>query len=102
AGTSSCSTISPTCTGSGSCTPADAVAPAAFPLQTGAMPEGTRSRRMSARRRRPRILLVGLTPLLMDVLSGPLSDAADVSAVPFPGDAFEQAADQFGPDMVLV
>ena len=63
---------------------------------------GTRPRRASARRRRPRILLVGLTPLLMDVLSGPLSDAADASAVPFPGDAFEQAADRFKPDMVLV
>ena len=48
------------------------------------------------------MLLVGLTPLMMDVLSGPLSDYADVSAVPFPGDAFEEAADGFGADLVLV
>jgi hypothetical protein len=48
------------------------------------------------------VLLVGLTPLMMDVLSGPLSDYAEVSAVPFPGDAFEQAADQFGADLVLI
>ena len=48
------------------------------------------------------MLLVGLTPLMMDVLSGPLSDYAEVSAVPFPGDAFEDAADEFGADLVLV
>ena len=54
------------------------------------------------RRTTPRVLLVGLTPLMMDVLSGPLSDVADVSAVPFPGDAFEQAADEFGAALVLV
>jgi hypothetical protein len=48
------------------------------------------------------VLLVGLTPLMMDVLSGPLSDYAEVSAVPFPGDAFEIAADEYCADLVLV
>jgi hypothetical protein len=59
-------------------------------------------RRRQLSRRTKRVLLVGLTPLMMDVLSGPLSDYADVSAVPFPGDAFEQAADEFGADLVLI
>ena len=48
------------------------------------------------------MLLVGLTPLVMDVLSGPLSDRADVSAVPFPGDSFEQMADEFGAELVVI
>jgi hypothetical protein len=48
------------------------------------------------------VLLVGLTPLMMEVLSGPLSDAAETSAVPFPGESFELAADEFGADLVLV
>ena len=35
-------------------------------------------------RHSPRVLLVGLTPLVMDVLSGPLSDRADVDRRAFP------------------
>src|SRR6478736_1753644 len=63
---------------------------------------GRQRRPRRSARRSKRVLLVGLTPLMMDVLSGPLSDFADVSAVPFPGDAFEQAADEFGADLVLI
>ena len=64
-------------------------------------------RRAGAARRsrshpRKRVLLVGLTALTMEALEGPLSDVADVSAVPFPGDAFDRAADEFGPDLVIV
>ncbi|MFL6041972.1 MAG: hypothetical protein ACJ740_11280 [Gaiellales bacterium] len=54
------------------------------------------------RRSTPRVLLVGLTPLMMEVLSGALSERAEVSAVPFPGDAFEQAADDLDAELVLV
>jgi hypothetical protein len=48
------------------------------------------------------VLLVGLTPLLMEVLSGPLSEMAEVCAVPFPGDAFEEAVDEIRAELVLV
>ena len=48
------------------------------------------------------MLLVGITPLVMDVLSGPLSDRADITAVPFPGDSFEQMADEFGAELVVI
>lgn len=54
------------------------------------------------RRAHSRVLLVGLTPLLMEVLSGPLSGMAEVSAVPFPGDAFEQAVEDVQAELVLV
>jgi hypothetical protein len=48
------------------------------------------------------VLLVGLTPLLMKTLEGPLSDAARVSAVPFPSDAFSDAAREMDPHLVVV
>jgi hypothetical protein len=53
-------------------------------------------------RHRQRILLVGLTRLMLDVLEGPLSDLADVSAVPFPSDAFERLVDEMRPALVVV
>ena len=62
-------------------------------------PQRTRSRRF---RRPKRVLLVGLTPMLMRLLEGPLSDVADVSCVPFPGDAFDSAARGYEPDLVVV
>jgi hypothetical protein len=49
-----------------------------------------------------RVLLVGLTRLMMRTLEGPLSDAAQVSAVPFPSVAFERAADEMRPNLVVV
>lgn len=62
-------------------------------------PQRTRSRRF---RRPKRVLLVGLTPMLMRLLEGPLSDVADVSCVPFPGDAFDSAVRGYEPDLVVV
>jgi hypothetical protein len=51
---------------------------------------------------RRRVLLVGLTRLMMRTLEGPLSDAAQVSAVPFPSAAFDRAADEMRPNLVVV
>lgn len=51
---------------------------------------------------RRRVLLVGLTRLMMRTLEGPLSDAAQVSAVPFPSTAFDRAADEMRPHLVVV
>ena len=51
---------------------------------------------------RRRVLLVGLTRLMMRTLEGPLSDAAQVSAVPFPSAAFERAADEMRPHLVVI
>lgn len=48
------------------------------------------------------MLLVGLTPLMMRALEGPLSDSATVSTVPFPGTAFERAARDVRPHLVVV
>jgi hypothetical protein len=45
---------------------------------------------------------VGLTRLMMRTLEGPLSDAAQVSAVPFPSAAFDRAADEMRPNLVVV
>jgi hypothetical protein len=59
-------------------------------------------RKRPARRRQPRVLLVGLTRLMMRALEGPLSEAAQVSAVPFPSTAFERAAADLRPDLVVV
>jgi hypothetical protein len=51
---------------------------------------------------RRRVLLVGLTRLMMRTLEGPLSDAAQVSAVPFPSTAFERAAEEMRPHLVVI
>src|SRR5436305_6472816 len=59
-------------------------------------------------RRRPRpgrsrrALLVGLTPMMMRMLEGPLGDGFEVSAVPFPGEAFDTAAAAMQPQLVVV
>lgn len=52
--------------------------------------------------RRPRVLLVGLTPLMMRTLEGPLSDVAEVSAVAFPSPNFERVAGAAQPQLVVV
>ena len=49
-----------------------------------------------------RVLLVGLTRLMMRTLEGPLSDRAEVSAAPFPSEAFERLADELRPHLVVV
>jgi hypothetical protein len=48
------------------------------------------------------VLLVGLTPLMMRTLEGPLSGVVQVSAVPFPSAAFERAAAEVRPHLVVV
>jgi hypothetical protein len=63
---------------------------------------GERATPNGHRGRTQQVLLVGLTPLLMKTLKGPLSDAARVSAVPFPSDAFDNAAREIGPQLVVV
>lgn len=65
------------------------------------MPQSQPRRR--ARPSRPRrALLVGLTPLMMRALQGPLADAMEVSAVPFPSAAFERAVTEIQPNLVVV
>ncbi|HEY0387110.1 MAG TPA: hypothetical protein VGC71_01595 [Gaiellales bacterium] len=59
-------------------------------------------RRSPRTSRRRRALLVGLTPLMMRALEGPLGDSIDVSAVPFPGTAFDRAVTAVRPDLVVV
>jgi hypothetical protein len=52
---------------------------------------------------RPRLaLLVGLTPMMTRALEGPLGLRMDVAAVAFPGDAFEAAAAELRPCLVVV
>lgn len=59
--------------------------------------------RRRLRSTRPRLaLLVGLTPMMMRALEGPLSLRMDVAAVAFPGDAFEAAASELRPCLVVV
>jgi hypothetical protein len=48
------------------------------------------------------VLLVGLPPLTQRALEPPLSELAEVEAVPFPGAAFEAMAEAFRPDIVVV
>jgi hypothetical protein len=61
-----------------------------------------RRRPRTARRRGRRILLVGLTDLTMQALEGPLNDLGEVSAVPFPGSAFDRAVAEHDADLVVV
>jgi hypothetical protein len=49
-----------------------------------------------------RVLLVGHAPLLQNLLELHLSPVADVRAVSFPGAAFDEAADEFLPQLVVV
>jgi hypothetical protein len=49
-----------------------------------------------------RVLLVGVTPLLMRALEGPLSECATVSAVPFPSASFDRVAREIQPHLVVV
>jgi len=61
-----------------------------------------RSARPLQRSRGRRALLVGLTPLMMRALEGPLAESLEVSAVPFPGTAFDRAVTSVRPDLVVV
>ena len=54
------------------------------------------------RRRDRRVLLVGLTGLMMITLDGPLGEIAQVSAVPFPSEAFDRVAAEVRPHLVGV
>jgi hypothetical protein len=55
------------------------------------------------RSKRPRLaLLVGLTPMMARALERPLGLHMDVVAVAFPGDAFEAAAAELRPCLVVV
>jgi hypothetical protein len=49
-----------------------------------------------------RVLLVGFTPLMLSGLEPALAAVAEVVCVPFPGTAFDLAAAEFDPDMVVV
>jgi hypothetical protein len=47
-------------------------------------------------------MLVGLTPLMLTSLEGRLSAEAEVSAVPFPGVAFDRAVVDIQPRLVVI
>jgi hypothetical protein len=49
-----------------------------------------------------RVLLVGFPPLARHILGASLSEVAEVLAVPFPGDRFDRAAEEFAPTLVVV
>ena len=49
-----------------------------------------------------RVLLVGFPPLMLSGLELALARVAEVVSVPFPGTAFDRAAEEFDPDMVVV
>jgi hypothetical protein len=64
---------------------------------------------MNARRTRQakgrphrRVLLVGFPPLTLGGLEAALRHVAEVVCVPFPGTAFDRAAEEFDPDVVVV
>lgn len=65
------------------------------------MPDRSSARPLQRSRAR-RALLVGLTPLMMRALEGSLADSLEVSAVPFPGTAFDRAVTSVRPDLVVV
>ena len=48
------------------------------------------------------MLLVGFPPLMLSGLEPALARVAEVVSVPFPGTAFDRAAEEFDPDMVVV
>lgn len=63
---------------------------------------GLRQTAHRRRRRDRRVLLVGLTRLMMRTLEGPLGEIAQVSAVPFPSEAFDRVAGELRPHLVVV
>jgi len=48
------------------------------------------------------VLLVGFPPLMLNGLEPALARVAEVVSVPFPGTAFDRAAEEFDPDLVVV
>ncbi len=61
----------------------------------------TRQHRRSRSRAR-RVMLVGLPSLTANILERHLREVAEVVCVAFPGDAFDRAAGEFGPELVVV
>lgn len=61
-----------------------------------------RRARSSRTRRRRLVLLVGLPPLQLDALRPSLEEVADVCSVPFPGAAFDRAAEEAEYGLVVV
>src|SRR4051812_35797664 len=61
-----------------------------------------RIRRSRARRASRRVLLVGFPPLMLSALEPAFKEVAEVTSVPFPGAAFDSAAESFDPDLVVV
>jgi hypothetical protein len=53
-------------------------------------------------RRTRRVLLVGFPPLMLGGLEPALASVSEVLCVPFPGAPFNRAAEEFGPDLVVV
>jgi hypothetical protein len=49
-----------------------------------------------------KVLLVGLPPLTLNALEPALRETAEVLSVPFPGAAFDRAAEEFDADLVVV
>jgi hypothetical protein len=48
------------------------------------------------------VLLVGFPPLMLSVLEPAFSNVAEVASVAFPGAEFDDAAEGFDPDLVVV
>ena len=48
------------------------------------------------------MLLVGFPPLMLSALEPAFSDVAEVASVAFPGGEFDDAAEEFDPDLVVV
>jgi hypothetical protein len=61
-----------------------------------------RSNRRAHQDSHRRVLLVGFPPLMLSGLEPALARVAEVVSVPFPGTAFDRAAEEFDPDMVVV
>lgn len=61
-----------------------------------------RNRRGGAGRSVRRVLLVGFTPLMLSGLEPAFAKVGEVCSVPFPGAAFDSAAETFDPDLVVV
>jgi hypothetical protein len=61
-----------------------------------------RIRRTRRARCNRRVLLVGFPPLMLSGLEPAFSSVAEVVCVPFPGIAFDRAAEEFDPDLIVV
>lgn len=48
------------------------------------------------------MLLIGMTEMMLKLLEGPLSDAADVSCSPFPSRHFDRLVEEVRPQLAVV